>query len=57
MSSMDRDSLRSIRLLFDLETSASAEDVAALIATTEQYCVVLQTISGGVPVTCEGVAR
>jgi uncharacterized OsmC-like protein len=33
-----------IRLLFDLETSASAEEVADLIATTERYCVVLQTL-------------
>lgn len=36
---------RSIRLRFDLETSASAEEVAALVATTERYCVVYQTIS------------
>lgn len=41
----------SIRLTFDLETTASPEDVAKLIATTEKYCVVLQTITGAVPVT------
>jgi uncharacterized OsmC-like protein len=40
----------SIRLVFDLDTSAAPEDVAELIATTERYCVVLQTIAGGVPV-------
>jgi uncharacterized OsmC-like protein len=40
----------SIRLVFDLDTTASPEDVAELIATTERYCVVLQTITGGVPV-------
>jgi uncharacterized OsmC-like protein len=40
----------SIRLVFDLETNAAPEDVAELIATTERYCVVLQTITGGVPV-------
>jgi uncharacterized OsmC-like protein len=40
----------SIRLVFDLDTTASPEDIAELIATTERYCVVLQTITGGVPV-------
>src|SRR4051794_16076534 len=40
----------SIRLVFDLDTAESAEDVAELIATTERYCVVLQTISAGIPV-------
>jgi uncharacterized OsmC-like protein len=34
-----------IRLHFDLTTSASPEDVADLIATTERYCVVLQTLA------------
>jgi uncharacterized OsmC-like protein len=34
-----------IRLRFDLDTSASAEDVSSLIATTEKYCVVLQTLA------------
>lgn len=33
-----------IRLTFDVQTSASEEDVAALVATTERYCVVLQTL-------------
>lgn len=41
----------SIRLTFDLDTTASPEDVAKLIDTTEKYCVVLQTITGDVPVT------
>ncbi len=36
---------RSIRLMFDLSSDASAEDLDALIATTERYCVVLQTIA------------
>jgi uncharacterized OsmC-like protein len=35
---------RSIRLHFDLESDASAEDLDALIATTERYCVVFQTL-------------
>lgn len=34
-----------IRLSFDLDTDAAGEDVASLIATTERYCVVLQTLS------------
>lgn len=41
----------SIRLTFDLDTTASPEDVSKLIETTEKYCVVLQTITGGVAVT------
>ena len=35
---------RSIRLSFDLESDASDDDLAALVATTERYCVVLQTL-------------
>ena len=36
---------QSIRLRFDLESDASAEDLDALIRTTEQYCVVFQTLA------------
>jgi uncharacterized OsmC-like protein len=36
---------RSIRLFFDLESEASADDLDALIATTERYCVVFQTLA------------
>jgi uncharacterized OsmC-like protein len=36
---------RSIRLTFELESEATAEDLVALIATTERYCVVLQTLA------------
>jgi uncharacterized OsmC-like protein len=35
---------RDIRLTFDLDTTASAEEVATLIRLTERYCVVLQTL-------------
>jgi uncharacterized OsmC-like protein len=45
---VDRDApvgFRSIRLSFDLESDASAEDLDALVATTERYCVVLQTLA------------
>jgi len=40
---------RSIRLLFDLESTASKEDLDALIATTERYCVVYQTLASSPP--------
>jgi uncharacterized OsmC-like protein len=33
-----------IRLRFDLETEASAEQVAKLVELTERYCVVYQTL-------------
>jgi uncharacterized OsmC-like protein len=35
---------RDVRLTFDLDTTASADEVATLIRLTERYCVVLQTI-------------
>jgi uncharacterized OsmC-like protein len=35
---------RDIRLTFDLDTSASDDEVATLIRLTERYCVVLQTL-------------
>ena len=34
-----------IRLRFDLDTDATAEQVATLIRLTERYCVVYQTLS------------
>jgi uncharacterized OsmC-like protein len=42
-----------IRLYFDLQTNATEEQVKTLINLTERYCVVLQTISKGVPVTIQ----
>lgn len=36
-----------IRLRFELETSASEEQLATLLKLTERYCVVLQTLKGG----------
>src|SRR3984893_3598898 len=36
---------RSIRLRFDLDTEASAEQVQTLIRLTERYCVVYQTLA------------
>jgi uncharacterized OsmC-like protein len=42
---------RSIDLRFELEHSLSDEDLEKLLALTERYCVVGQTIARGVPVT------
>lgn len=45
---VDRDApvgFRSIRLSFDLTSDASAEELNALVAATERYCVVLQTLA------------
>jgi uncharacterized OsmC-like protein len=39
-----------IRLLFDLEHDASAEQIGKLLELTRRYCVVYQTLAGGVPV-------
>jgi uncharacterized OsmC-like protein len=40
-----------IRLLADLETPATPEQITDLLLATERYCVVLQTLTGGVAVT------
>jgi uncharacterized OsmC-like protein len=42
---------RSIRLSFEVVSPASAEDIDTLLALTERYCVVYQTLAGGVPVS------
>lgn len=45
---VDRDArvgFSSVRLSFDLTSSASAEDLNAVIASTERYCVVYQTLA------------
>jgi len=41
---------RSIRLTFSLDTDATPEQRATLLRLTERYCVVLQTLRGGVHV-------
>jgi uncharacterized OsmC-like protein len=41
----------SIALRFDLVTGASEDEVAALIRTTERYCVVYQTLRAGVGIS------
>jgi len=50
---VDRDApvgFRAIRLHFDLETAATPSDVDALLAATERYCVVYQTLVSGAAV-------
>jgi uncharacterized OsmC-like protein len=50
---VDRDvpvGFRSVRLTFELDTDASEDEVAKLIALTERYCVVYQTIVAGTAV-------
>jgi uncharacterized OsmC-like protein len=45
---VDRDApvgFREIRLRFEIETGASAEEVEKLLAKTESYCVVFQTLA------------
>ena len=42
---------RAIRLTFQLESRrATEEQLATLLRLTERYCVVYQTLTGGVPV-------
>ena len=41
---------KSIRLIFNLETNASPEQMASLYKLTERYCVVYQTLVKGVNV-------
>jgi len=48
---------RNLRLRFELDTDASAEQCDTLIRLTERYCVVLQTLRGAPPVAvaCEAL--
>ena len=41
---------RAIRLHFELEPASGGDDIDTLLALTERYCVVYQTIARGVPV-------
>lgn len=53
---VDRDApvgFGAIRLQFELEPGLSADDLDTLLALTERYCVVYQTIAQGVPVTID----
>lgn len=42
---------RAIRLAFELDTGADAEQLASLMKLTERYCVVYQTLRHGPPIT------
>jgi uncharacterized OsmC-like protein len=42
---------RAIRLSFDLRTAAPPEQVSKLLALTERYCVVYQTLAKSPPIT------
>jgi uncharacterized OsmC-like protein len=42
---------RGIRLIFDLHGEATEAQLATLMRLTERYCVVYQTLTGGVPVS------
>jgi uncharacterized OsmC-like protein len=44
---------RAIRLIFDLDSDASEEQLQKLLSLTERYCVVYQTITGGVALSIE----
>jgi len=54
---VDRDApvgFSAIRLRFDLSGSASPEELTDLIATTERYCVVLQTLAASPSISVSG---
>ncbi|TVR12554.1 MAG: OsmC family peroxiredoxin, partial [Balneolaceae bacterium] len=42
---------KEISLHYDLKTDADEEAIAALLKLTERYCVVYQTLKGGVDIT------
>ena len=42
---------RAIDLRFELDPALSHDDLQTLLTLTERYCVVYQTLAGGVPVT------
>jgi uncharacterized OsmC-like protein len=44
---------RDVRLRFDLDTTASEDELDTLLRLTERYCVVLQTLTRGTPVSAE----
>lgn len=47
----------SVALTFDLVTAATADEVTALIAATERYCVVYQTLRSGTEVVVATTVR
>jgi uncharacterized OsmC-like protein len=47
----------SIRLAFDLDTTASAEQIATLLRLTERYCVVYQTLAHPAQLTASAAVQ
>jgi uncharacterized OsmC-like protein len=47
--------LHAIRMRFQLDTDADAEQLATLVKLTERYCVVLQTLVGNPEMSLECV--
>jgi uncharacterized OsmC-like protein len=47
---------QAIRLVFELETDASAEELDTLLRLTERYCVVYQTLAAGPSLTTSWTA-
>jgi uncharacterized OsmC-like protein len=53
---VDRDApvgFRAIRLRFDLDADADAEQLATLLRLTERYCVVFQTLNASPELSAE----
>ena len=48
---------RAIRLIFDLDHEATDEQIETLLRLTERYCVVLQTLTGAVPVEVSAASQ
>ena len=48
---------KDIRLFFDLDSDASADQLATLLKLTERYCVVYQTLRNPPPVAVEPLGR
>jgi uncharacterized OsmC-like protein len=44
---------RAIRLMFNLRSDATPEQLGTLLSLTERHCVVYQTLAGGVPVSID----
>jgi len=42
-----------IRLTFDIDTDASAEQIASLVKLTERYCVIFQTLKNPPPLSLD----
>ena len=49
--------LTGVRLIFELESAASAEQLDKLLELAERYCVVAQTLRVAVPITVSLTAR